>query len=309
MATAGTVSRDQWIEAMEPTLLEIFTAGLKKYDVWKPIWIEKKSDKRREELLEYRKPDVVVETPEGAPYVQLTVEKVRTAAVVHADYTGMIRITHQMMRDKQYDDMMDQSWGLGESIGRKLYEDAVAQFYNGFGSVQSPDLNPWFYGTHPLANSTQTGNNLLAAQALSPDSFNSAQVLLNLLLNENGKITPMGEGKVQLIAPPALRRLALQLAMKGEYEPGSDDHDINVFEIDPVILPMLGQLAVTDATHAPTQWYLRDPVMARNYFFLREGPVFDTFEDPFTDDIIVKCRIAYSFLVASWRGVVGCQGA
>lgn len=306
MASAGTVSRDQWIETMEPTLLELFTAGLDKDSDWKKCWIQKKSNKRREEILEWRKPDVVQETPEGAPYVQLEVAKVRTRSVVHADYTGMIRITHQMMRDKQYDDMMEQSWGLGESIGRKLYEDACSFFINGFGSVYSEDSTAWFSSSHVLNNSSSLGNNLLPAQSLSPDAFNSGQVLMMKTLNENGKVTPYGTGRLQLIVPADLRMLGQQLTYKGEYLPGNADHNRNVFDIDLVCLPMLAQ---TTQSYASTQFYLRDPQMAKNIFFLREGPVFDTFADPYTDDVIVKARIAYSFLVASWRGVVGCQGA
>lgn len=306
MSAAGTVSRDQWIETMEPTLLELFTAGLDKASEWKKTWIEKKSTKRREEILEFRKPDVVQETPEGAPYVQLTVEKVRTRAVVHADYTGMIRITHQMQRDKQYDDMMEQSWGLGESISRKLYEDAVSFYYGGFGSVYSEDTTSWFSASHVLQNSASVGGNLLTAQSLSPEAFNAGQVLMMKTLNENGKITPYGESKLQLIVPADLRQLALQLTYKGEYLPGSADHNRNVFDIETVCLPML---AMSPLASASTQWYLRDPQMAKNYFFLREGPTFETFRDPYNDDVVVKARIAYSFLVASWRGVVGCQGA
>ncbi len=310
--SAGTVSRDQWIETMEPTLLELFTAGLDKDSDWKKVWIQKKSNKRREEILEWRKPDVVVETPEGSPYVELSVQKVKTASVVHADYTGMIRITHQMQRDKQYDDMMEHSWGLGESIGRKLYEDAVNFYINGFDSVTSPVASgnaaePWFYDAHVLQNGQGfTGNNLLTPQSLSPDSFNSGQVLMMKTRNENGKITPYGTGRLQLIVPADSRRLGLQLTKKGTFEPGNADHNENVFDIDLVCLPMLAQ---TSASWASTQFFLRDPQMAKNYFFLREGPVFDTFRDPYTDDVVVKARISYSFLVGSWRGIVGCKGA
>lgn len=302
---AGTVSRDQWIEAMEPTLRELFTFGLKEYDVWKSCVIEKKSEKRREELLEFRKPDVVQETPEGAPYNQLTTDRTRSASVVNLDYTGSIRITHQMIRDTQYDEMMEQSWGLGESIARKLYEDAVAQFYNGFASNLSPDGVAWFSASHPLSASASLGDNLLSAQALSPDALNAAWVKLQKTLNENGKPIPMGNGKLQLIVPPELYRLAKQLEMKGEYEPGSAEHDVNVFNIEAVCLPLLSMAP----SNASTMWFLRDPRMAKNLFFLREGPIFDKFIDPYTDDVIVKVRISYSFLVASWRATIGCVGA
>ncbi len=303
---AGTVSRDQWIETMEPTLLELFTAGLENANEWKQCYVMKKSNKRREELLQYRKPDVVEETPEGSPYVQLTIEKVRTTAVVHADYTGMIRITHQMQRDKQYDDMAEQTWGLGESISRKMYEEAVRFLYEGFsttGSINANDTVSLFSASHPLSNSSSLGNNFLN-QALSPDALNNARVLLQKCLNENGKITPYGSSKLQLIVPAELERLALQLTM-GEYEPGSNNYDSNVLKryFTPICLPMLG---MAPSTVQATQWYVRDPMKAKNICFMREGPTFDTFRDPYTDDVIVKARVAFSFLMAEWRGLVGC---
>jgi hypothetical protein len=306
MASAGIVSRDPWIEMMEKTLLDVFTAGLEGENEWKRVWTEKKSTKRREEVVEFSRPDVVVETPEGAPYVELRSEKIRTAAAVHTDYTGMIRITHQMIRDKQYDQMEEESWGLGESINRKLYELSVQQFHQGFSQVTGPDALSWFNTAHVCANSTlQTWSNQYTGGSLDPDAFNSARVLLMKTLNENGKITPCGTGKVQLIVPADLDRLSKQLAMPGQYEPGKAEFNVNVFDIEPITLPMLG---MADSTYAATQFYIRDPKRAKNLYLIREGPLFDMFKDPQTDAVIVKARIACSFLIASARGVVGSKG-
>lgn len=306
MVSAGIVSRDPWIETMEKTLLDVFTTGLEGETEWKKVWTERQSTKRREEILEYSKPDVVVETPEGAPYVQLRMEKVRTASAVHTDYTGMIRITHQMIRDKQYDQMEQESWGLGEAINRKLYEEAVRPFHQGFGTVTGPDALSWFNASHVCANLTsQTWSNLYSGGSLDADAFNSMQVLLMKTLNENGKITPYGTGKLQLIVPAPLRRLSKQLEMKGQYEPKKAEFDVNVFEIDAICLPMLG---MADSLYADTQFYVRDPQRAMNLYLLREGPLFDMFKDPLTDDVIVKARIACSFLIGSARGVAGSKG-
>jgi len=301
--SAGVVTRDAWIETMEPTLHELFTAGLEEDQEWKKVWTEKSSEKRREEVFEYVKPDVVQETPEGSPYVQLRIEKVRTASVVHADYTGMLRITHQMIRDKFYDDMEEQSWGLGEAINRKMYEEAVRFFYQGFGTVTSPDGVSWFNSLHTCTQSASTWSNY-QTDALSADGYNNARTLMLKTLNENGKITPYGLRKLQLIVPAELDRLGQQLCMKGQYEPGGADFNVNVFEMECITLPMLGMAP----TNAATSYFVRDPMKAKNYFFMREGPIFDMFRDPQTDDVLVKARCAFSFLIASARGVAGSLG-
>lgn len=304
MATAGVVVRDAWIETMEPTLMELFTWGYDDNKEWEKIWTKKPSTKRREEIFEYVKPDVVQETPEGSPYIQLSIERVRTASVLHADYTGMVIFSHQMKRDKQYDDMEEQSWGLGEAINRKMEEEALSYYFNGFDTAHSPDELSWFNTAHACAKSTATWSNR-SNEALSPDGLNNLHVKMLETLNENGKITPAGRGSLQLIHPAPLRRLSKQLAMKGEYEPGSANFDKNIFEVDPVCLPML---AMAPSSIRATQWYLRDTKKAKNYFFLREGPKFEMFTNPYTDDTIVKARVAFSFLLGSPRGVAGSTG-
>ena len=300
------VSRDQWIETMEPTLLELFTAGLEDDTDWKKCWTIKESDKRREEVLEYAKPDVVQETPEGAPYVTLRIEKVRTAAVVHTDFTGQIRITHQMMRDKQYDDMADQTWGLGEAVNRKMYEDAVQRFYDGFSSVTSPDSLSVFNTAHTLTGSSSTYSNR-SSEALSDDAINNLRVKLMKTLNENGKVTPYGTKSLQLIVPAPLRQLGERLTMKGQYVPGGADFDVLVNDLELVCLPLLAE--TTNATIRDAMWFLRDKKKAKNYHFEREAPKFAMYRDQDNDDVVVKVRCAYSFLWASPRGVAGSTGA
>lgn len=302
---AGIIVRDAWIETMEKNLHEMFTCGMTDDDEWKKVWIQKKSNKRREEIFEYVKPDVVELTPEGAPYVQLRMEKARSATALHLDYTGMIVVTHQMQRDKMYDDMESQSWGLGESINRKLYEDAVAPYFNGFDSQVSPDNLSWFNAAHICSQRTSSSWSNLATGALDPDSFNDARTLMLNTLNENGKITSFGSKNLQLIYPAALDQQARRMCMKGQYAPGSGQFDILVHDIEPVMLPML---AMGPSAFRHSQWYVRDSKKAKNIQFTREEPTFDMYRDPATDNVVVKARVSYSFLVGSAAGVVGSKG-
>src|ERR1700675_2743769 len=99
---AAEITRDEFIEAMEPTLHEMFTAGFDEEADWKQTFVMENSSKRREETVEFTTPDVVVETPEGGPYVRLQVQKTYNASVVHAKFTGEVRITHEFIQDNMY---------------------------------------------------------------------------------------------------------------------------------------------------------------------------------------------------------------
>lgn len=305
MASSPVQNRDEWIETMEPRLKKLFTYGLDTNEDWKKFWQEKQSDSRREEVAEFVKPDVTVETPEGAPYVTLTTSMVRTSAVVHLDYTGSIIITHQMKRDKKFDEMEEQNWGLGEAVARKPHEMAVAFMYNGFSSATSADGVPWFYDQHPLKNApTVYGDNLITA-ALGAQGINDALVNLMSTKNENGKPIPMGTKKVKLFVPPALMTLGERLTMKGDYLPDSANFNRNTFNLECIPLPFL---AMCPDSHRDTQYYIQDSQYCENYYYEREGPTYDMVTDPLTDNTIVKVRHAFSFHVAGWRGTVGSKG-
>lgn len=304
MPSAGTVTRDGWIETMEPTLLELWTWGLESFDVWKKIWVKKQSNKRREELFEYARPRAVVETPEGAPYVQLTIERVRTAAAIHIDVTGSIRITRQMQRDKQYDEMEEQSWGLGEAMNRKLLDDALLPYQEGFGSYTGADGLSWFNASHVCSKRTSSTWSNTGTAAFSPDAFDDMLTAMSIEKNEHGQITPSDSGSptIQVIHTPQNRRLVAQTAMKGQYEPRSADFNISTFDIDPICIP---QLVQSDQAWANTMWFGRNPRKAKNIYFEREAPSFDSWRDRTNDDVVVTTRAAYSFLVASAHGVHG----
>ncbi len=307
---AGPTVRAQFIELMEPTLNEVFGLGYEAGTSWKQFFAEKKSTKRREEVFEFVKPDVVLETPEGSPYVQLEVVKAYATASVHTKFTGSIRITDEMMQDNLYDDMEEKSWGLGDAVARKLAEDATAVLWNGYNvpaggnnALTAPNGGALFSSAQTLKKSANTGSNLLTS-ALTSDSLNDGISTMMETLDENGKPSPFGTEKVQLIVPPRLARLAKQFKI-APYEPDTGNFAPNVFEIEPIVAPLL---IMAPSTYRNSQWYLRDARRAKNYHFLREGPVFSMVEDPYTDDVIVKVKIRYSYLMGSWRGLFASQG-
>jgi hypothetical protein len=290
---------------MEPTLHEAFGLGFQAGDAWKQVFTQKKSNKRREEVFEFVRPNMVIETPEGAPYVQLEVVKAYTTAAVHTKFTGSMRITDEMWNDNFYDsEMEEKSWGLGDAVQRKLTDDATGIFYNGATSITAPNGLPLFNTLQTLKKAPGVTDSNYSTAALASDSLNDGISDMMETLDENGMPAPFGTETVQLIHPPRLNRLAKQFKV-APYEPDTANFTPNVFSIEPVCLPFLIRAS---ATIRNTQWYLRDARRAKNYYFLREGPTFSMVEDPYTDDVIVKVKIRYSFLMGSWRGLWGSSG-
>lgn len=304
---AQIVTRDSFIETMEPRMRELFTYGLQEGDAWKRMWDVKDSDMRREEIGEFRRPSVVIETPEGAPLAELTTEFIRTSSVVHLDYTGMIVVTHQMKRDKKYDEMEDNTWGLGDAVSRKLYKEATRLFYSGFegGGATSSDGNPWFSDDHPLQNAPGVVDVNLLDDVLGPEGLKNAFKLLMETKDENGDITQMGMGECDLFVAADNDILAKQLADMGQYLPGSAEFNINKFKINPFTIPLLAE---APAAYRDSQWYLRDRKRAKNTCFMREGPTFKMVTDELTDNTIIKTRVSFSFLIGPHRGTIGSKG-
>jgi hypothetical protein len=306
---AAQLTRDQFIEYMEPTLHQTFSAGFNAGMDWKRVWVQEKSEKRREETVEFVTPDVVVETPEGGPYVRLQVRKAYNAAVVHAKFTGEVRIPHEFIEDNFYQQIMKDIYGLGDAMARKMDRDACSQFYNGFGPITTPDGAAMF-GTHTLKYSTSTYANFATGANLNSDNLNVGLSNLLTTLDEQGSVSPFGRNKVQLIVPPQLKRIATQLAIS-PYEPDTANRAVNIFnlpqgfEIEVVTLPLLAE---SSASYVATQWYLRDAVRANNIFFSREEPKTEVVKDPHSPDVLYQVLLRYSFLIPTWRGLYGAHG-
>jgi hypothetical protein len=304
---AAQLTRDEFIEYMEPTLHETFAAGFDEGMEWQDVFVVEKSEKRREETVEFTTPDVVIETPEGGPYARLSVKKVYNAAVVHAKFTGEVRISHEFIQDNFYAQIEKDIWGLGDAMARKMDRDACTQFYSGFQANLTPDGAPLF-GTHTLKYSTSTYNNFLIG-SLTSDNLNTAYSNLLTTLDENGSVSPFGRKKLQLIVPPQLKRTALQLAM-GPYEFDTANRAINTFnvpqgwETEVRVLPLLAE-APASLFNAGTQWYVRDAVRANNIFFSREEPKTEVVKDPHSPDVLYQVLLRYSFLIPTWRGLFG----
>ena len=302
------VTREEFIEWQEPTLREVYALGFNYGDEWMKAFRIEESEKRREEINEFVYPDVVVQSDEGAPYRRLNIRRGYLTNVINLTFTGEIKITQEFIEDNMYEEIYDGTYGLANAIQRKIAKDGTSQYFNGFSSVQSPDNLPIFDTAHTLlyaASGTTSSNS--SSNALSSAALNSAIAAMNNTLDENGSVDPFGVGSVQLIVPSDLRLLATQLA-KSPYIPDTANNAINPFELDVVVIPQLHEAQQAGYSWYATQWYLRDPMLARNYFFWRVHPQTRMVNDINSPSILFQSRVRYSFLTTTWRGLWGSQG-
>jgi len=302
------VTREEFIEWQEPTLREVYALGFNYGDEWMKAFRVEESEKRREEINEFVYPDVVVQSDEGAPYRRLNIRRGYLTNVINLTFTGEIKITQEFIEDNMYEEIYDGTYGLANSIQRKIAKDGTSQLFNGFSSVQSPDGLSLFNTAHTLlyAAAGVTSPNRIDTP-LSSAALAEAIDQMNRTLDENGSVNPFGVGALQLIIPPATRLLGTQLA-KSPYIPDTANNAINPFEIDVLVIPQLFEAGQAGYSFQNTQWYLRDPMLARNYFFWRIHPQTRMVNDINSPSILFQSRVRYSFLTSTWRGLWGSQG-
>lgn len=311
--------RDQFIREMTDELESSTGLGMKMGDAWKPIFHQRKTDKRRVERQTFVWPSVVGPTEEGGALNRLVVKHGYGSYVVPQTYTGEVKISHEFMRDLRYEEVKRDSFGLGVAFTRNRYNLACQILINGFSSVQSPDANSLFYGDHTLSGSSTydgTGNdNLMSGAPLTTDAFDEAVSKLFTTVNENGDTMPVAINRIRIICVPQNARQALQIA-GSSHEPENMNNAINVYsgsygryEVEVVILPLLYGLAnVAGYNWAATQWYVQLPSDHELYFYEREA--IDTWmvKDTNSLSVLYQGLDSFGFMVSDWRYIIGSKG-
>lgn len=306
------IIRETFILEMEETLKETMGLGFKNAKAWEAIYNVTKTNKRRVEVDQFVHPSVVAITKEGAPLNRLTARRGYNSYVVPDTLTGEIKISHEFMRDNKYPEIEKGAFGLGKAMARKRFKDAMSFFYNGFGTVKSPDAQPVFSNNHQLVNAPAgvVGSNLLL-NALSTDAFDAGITLLLSMVDENGDVLPMDLSTIQLIVTPNNQRQAKQI--KGSsHEPENMNNAINVygdgnadFDLQVKVMQLLLE---GPAAYAKQQWYIREVATAENYFYEREEPETWMIPDQNSLSTLNQCKDSYGIVWHDWRGVVGSKG-
>lgn len=216
------------------------------------------------------------------------------------DYTKMIAITKQMIRDEK--------WGVVEkavrSMGRSAHETqqilCFALFNGAFSSSSTPSFDgaAWISASHPSLDGNLS--NTLAAQSdLSATSLKEAETVFRKQKDERGKrinIKP-----ASLLVPSDLAHDAIELTKSG-FLPGTANNNVN----------SIGQHSVIDSpylTDADAWFLLAAPKDHGARYYIRQ-------EMETNIDVDLKARTTYyigdfreAYGVDDWRGIVGSDGS
>jgi hypothetical protein len=237
---------------------------------------------------------------------------------VATQYHGSsVTITKRAIMDRDYNDKLDHA----KQLARRSSELMDFRFFDlfnyaftaqtslpidlvgyGDGKPMCSTLHPRLDGGSNQSNASSTG------LILSDDNLETARNALQRQLDDRGKETMSGSGKLILLVSPENEKLALQLA-KSEKKINTANNNINIYDglITVISSKWLG--SASSASSAPTtQWFLIDPEMAQLKFLMRQDIAPHMAEDANTMNktFYITSRWAYSW--ADWRGIWGSKG-
>lgn len=224
----------------------------------------------------------------------------------HKSFTQGFMVTREMYDDDQYRQIEKMPKAMARSGRAKVEKDAMGPLINGFAAsgVTIYDSQPLFSASHPLLDSTGTGDNL-AIGALDDASLKAALQQMRETPDEAGNLIQLKATK--LIVPPALEDTAIRVTQSDKTS-GVDLNDTNKFlngyGIEIVVMDYLSAAA----GGSDTAWFLQDGSRHELNFFWRVRPEFKWEED--FDSFVSKYRgyMRYSYGVSDWRGLIGSDG-
>lgn len=220
----------------------------------------------------------------------------KTVVYTHKEFAKGFMVERKFMDDEKYGVIEKMTKDLARAGRYKVETDAIEVLNKAF-TANGYDGVPLIAATHPLANSTAKGNNLITG-ALSDVALKNALTLGRKQVDQAGKIIQMKFDT--LIVPPALEFLAQEL-MKSTGKTGGDLNDINV-------LHNKFKVVVMDFLTSDTAWFLMDSTRHQLNFFWRVKPEFGKEKD--FDSLVTKWAgyMRYSYGYSDWRGVIGSTG-
>lgn len=229
----------------------------------------------------------------------------------HDAFTQGFMITREMYDDEQYRQIEKFPAAMARAGRAKLEKDAMNPLVHGFvtnghgvaGDTAIYDGQALFSNSHPLLDSTSTGDNLTTG-ALTDANLKAALQLMRQTLDEAGNL--IGLIPKKLIIPPALEDTARRL-LHSALIPGSANNDTNEFLRSSGLEIVVMDYLSAAAGGSDTAWYLQATSHELNFFW-RIRPEFKWEED--FDSFVAKYRgyMRYSYGVSDWRGLIGSTG-
>jgi len=243
--------------------------------------------------------------PEGQPIGYDDPVQGTRKRTVHTTYALGFRVTMEMMEDDLYgiieqmpQDLADATTDHQENLAWGVFNDAFDG--NTYTGLEGDEL---CQTAHALLKSSSTYDNELSpAVALSVAGLESIFTLADTLVNESGRYTPVKLSK--LIIPPALRFDAQRL-LETEYEPGTNENQINPMKSSRTGVSVLMSPYLTDTD---AYFVVAEKSQHSLQWFNKKKVTFDRNKDAHTKDALFDVMYRAHVTFDDWRGVWGCPG-
>lgn len=242
-------------------------------------------------------------------------------SVTIVKFTNAVDVTLEAMKDNAYkqqlDEFADLTIGMKEGMDKSFFDGVCNYAFTAQSSLPSyvtgyGDGKPLLSTSHPRKDGGTAQLNTFSSSetqlTLTDTNLETARVYLQRQLDDRGKPTNGGGGKLVLLVPPELEKTAVILT-KGEKRSGTANNDVNIYDgIMTVISSKYIAYTGNPSSLASTAWFLLDPRAAQLRFNLREGIQTHSFTHPetLTTSFYVYARWAVSWV--DWRGFFGSKG-
>lgn len=259
-------------------------------------------------------------TPEGAAFNSDSRILGYKTSVTPQKFTQSVSVSYEAMQDRSYDDKLDEFSDLGVS-GKETMDKAFFDMFNLAFTAQSSlpnyivgygDAKPLCSISHPRKDGGAVQLNTFSAATTqlpySETNQESARVFLSRQLDDRGKLTRVGGGKLILLIPTELEKQAI-IINQSQKRAGTANNDINIYDgVVTVISSKYIGYSGNPGSLPSTAWFLIDPRAAKLMFVLREGLATHTFKDPNSLGMTFYIRARFAVCWADWRGVFGSLG-
>jgi phage major head subunit gpT-like protein len=211
-------------------------------------------------------------------------------------------VTWELVRDDLYNVMAGygkngrSAMALGRGLNATIEQDVADVINNGFANTGYDGVS-LFSASHPLADSSSLGVNLLTGK-LNDINLKNAAIVMRETPDEAGvraKITPN-----QLLVPIWLEYTAKDVqSSRGPADELSNNENTT---------PML-DIVVLDYLTSETAWVLRSKQVENFKMLWRDRPIFDSQPIPKKVDKFFFGYARFDSGYADWRGAVGSTGA
>lgn len=235
-------------------------------------------------------------------------------------WSQSISVTYQAIMDRDYKSALSEFGDLTIS-GKETMDKTFFDMFN-YAFTAQASLPNYIYGygdgkplcstSHPRKDGGTAQRNTFAAGTtqltLTDTNLETARIDLQRQLDDRGKPSRAGGGKLILLVAPELEKTACILA-KSEKRSGTANNDVNIYDgLFTVIASKWLGYSGNGGSLPTTAWFLIDPRVAKLSFVLREGLKTHTYQDPNTlsQTYYIISRFAVAWF--DWRGVFGSLG-